>query len=311
VISKRTGYILVAVACTMFSCNGIVGRIAIDGGVAPSQVSAIRICGAALLLLPFVIRAARRFRRPMLVPMTLYAVVGLVAAQGLFFEAVAELDVAIVLVIVYLAPLLVAVYERVREGEQLPLYAYIAMVVALGGVALCVLGGIGHISAWGIALTIVAMFVFAGQLLLASRQPVELDPLARAGGTLLIGAIVWQLIVPVWSLPFDQLGQVVELDGRAALSVPIGAALLWIVILGATIPYVMLLWGAIRIGAGATSMLEMTQPVVGATIAWLVLGQQLSALQVTGIVVTVVAIGVVEQARMRLGHTDDLEVVEL
>jgi drug/metabolite transporter (DMT)-like permease len=100
VISKRTGYLLVAAACTMFSCNGIVGRIAIDGGIAPSQVSAIRICGAALLLLPFVIRAARRFRRPMLVPMTLYAVVGLVAAQGLFFEAVAELDVAIVLVIV-------------------------------------------------------------------------------------------------------------------------------------------------------------------------------------------------------------------
>ena len=309
-ISKRTGYLLVAAACTMFSCNGIVGRIAIDGGVAPSEVSAIRICGAALLLLPFVVRAARRFRRAMLVPMTLYAVVGLVAAQGLFFEAVAELDVAIVLVIVYLAPLLVAVYERVREGEQLPLYAYLAMVVALGGVALCVLGGIGHISTWGIVLTIVAMFVFAGQLLLASRQPVELDPLARAGGTLLIGAIVWQLIVPVWSLPFDQLGQVVALDGRAALSVPIGAALLWIVILGATIPYVMLLWGAIRIGAGATSMLEMTQPVVGATIAWLVLGQQLSALQVTGIVVTVIAIGVVEQARMRLGHGQELKVVE-
>ena len=304
------GYLLVAAACTMFSCTGIVGRSAIDGGVAPAEVSAIRICGAALLLLPFVVRAARRFRRAMLVPMTLYAVVGLVAAQGLFFEAVAELDVAIVLVIVYLAPLLVAVYERVREGEQLPLYAYLAMVVALGGVALCVLGGIGHISTWGIVLTIVAMFVFAGQLLLASRQPVELDPLARAGGTLLIGAIVWQLIVPVWSLPFDQLGQVVELDGRAALSVPIGAALLWIVILGATIPYVMLLWGAIRIGAGATSMLEMTQPVVGATIAWLVLGQQLSALQVTGIVVTVIAIGVVEQARMRLGHGQELKVVE-
>jgi drug/metabolite transporter (DMT)-like permease len=58
-------------------------------------------------------------------------------------------------------------------------------------------------------------------------------------------------------------------------------------------------------------MLEMTQPVVGATIAWLVLGQQLSALQVTGIVITVVAIGVVEQARMRLGHAEDLGVVEL
>jgi drug/metabolite transporter (DMT)-like permease len=57
-------------------------------------------------------------------------------------------------------------------------------------------------------------------------------------------------------------------------------------------------------------MLEMTQPVVGATIAWLVLGQRLSALQVAGIVVTVVAIGVVERARMRLGHAGDLEVVE-
>jgi drug/metabolite transporter (DMT)-like permease len=54
----------------------------------------------------------------------------------------------------------------------------------------------------------------------------------------------------------------------------------------------------------------MTQPVVGATIAWLVLGQNLSVVQVAGIVVTVVAIGVVERARMRLGHAGDLEVVE-
>ena len=69
----------------------------------------------------------------MALPIVGYAAIGIFASQALYFQTLSYLDVALALVLSYIAPLPVAIYQHVRRGERLPRYAYAVMVVAVGG----------------------------------------------------------------------------------------------------------------------------------------------------------------------------------
>ena len=298
----RAGALLVIIACVFFALNGIVARIAIDGGLSPVSVAAVRTVGGALFLLPFVLLAWRRFTRAMALPIIAYAAIGVFASQGLYFQTLSYLDVALALVLSYIAPLPVAIYQHVRRGERLPPYAYALMLVAIGGVSLSVLGGsggIGAVSVLGIAFGLATMITFAAMLLLSPKQPAALGPMVRAGAPLVVAALLYLIVVPPWAFPYDKLGDLVQLDGRWQLDVPLWTTLVWVVLLGSVVPFVLVLAGNARVGSGAASMLGMTEPVVGSIAAWMILGQVLSLVQVIGIALTVVAVAIVEHARTR------------
>ena len=305
----RTGALLVLLATTFFALNGIVARIAMEGGLAPVSVAAVRTVGGAIFLLPFVVIVWRRFTRSMILPVVAYAAVGIFASQGLYFQTLSYLDVALALVLSYLAPIPVAIYQHVRRGEKLPPYAYVVMVVAIGGVALSVLGdsgGIGAVSVIGVAFGIATMITFAAMILLSTTQPSELGPMARAGAPMLVAAVLYLIVVPPWTFPWGMLGDTVELAGRFHLEVPLWSTLIWVVVFGSVVPFALILAGNARVGSGAASMLGMWEPVVGSLAAWVILGQVLAPLQVLGIVITVVAVGIVEYARMRYVHGVDV-----
>ena len=95
----RTGALLVLLATTLFALNGIVARIAMDGGLAPVSVAAVRTVGGAMFLLPFVLVVWRRFTRAMILPVAAYGAVGIFASQGLYFQTLSYLDVALALVL--------------------------------------------------------------------------------------------------------------------------------------------------------------------------------------------------------------------
>jgi len=309
VSTYRTGALLVLLATTFFALNGIVARIAMDGGLPPVSVAAVRTVGGAIFLLPFVVIVWRRFTRSMILPVVAYAAVGIFASQGLYFQTLSYLDVALALVLSYLAPIPVAIYQHVRRGEKLPPYAYVVMVVAIGGVALSVLGdsgGIGAVSVIGVAFGIATMITFAAMILLSTTQPSELGPMARAGAPMLVAAVLYLIVVPPWTFPWGMLGDTVELAGRFHLEVPLWSTLIWVVVFGSVVPFALILAGNARVGSGAASMLGMWEPVVGSLAAWVILGQVLAPLQVLGIVITVVAVGIVEYARMRYVHGVDV-----
>ena len=307
--SYRTGAVLVIIACVFFALNGIVAKIAIDGGLSPISVAAVRTVGSALCLLPFVVLVWRRFTRAMLPPMIAYAAIGIFASQALYFQTLSYLDVALALVLVYIAPLPIAIYQHVRRGERLPRYAYAVMVVAIGGVTLSVLGGsggVGAVSIIGVCFGLATMITFAAMVILSARQPAQLGPMGRAGAPMIVAAVLYLFVVPPWAFPYDKLDDVVMLAGRFQLEVPLWTTLIWIVVLGSVVPFALVLAGNARVGSGAASMLGMTEPVVGSIAAWVILGQLLSLVQIVGILITVVAVAIVEHARTRFIHEVEL-----
>ena len=74
---------------------------------------------------------------------------------------------------------------------------------------------------------------------------------------------------------------------------------LFVILIGSVGVYVTWVGGTSLTGAGASSMVGMVEPVVGAILAWGLLGQHLAPGQVIGIAIAVAGIVVVERARVR------------
>jgi len=298
---SRVGYALVAISAACAAANGVVARLVIDAGVSPRELSAVRIYGASLILAVAVLPHLRALHRRDVVQLVPFAVVGFVVGQGLYFQAISRLDIAVVLVVVFTAPLVVAIYQRVVHAERLPRYAYVAMGVAVLGLALAILGGggVGELSALGLVLALLTMVAFSASVLMAARPQATLPPLARTGAALLIAALAWLVIVPPWTLPLDLLDETTSFDGRVGFSVPVWAGVAFVVVIGSVAVYACWVAGTSRVGAGAASVVGMAEPMLGAVFAWSLLGQSLTALQSLGIATTVGGIVLVEHARIR------------
>jgi len=299
------GYSLVAASAGFPAFNVIFGRLLIDTGVRPLEVSATRIYGAALNLLVFLVPVLGRLRRGHIAPIVAFALVGLVVGQGTAFIAFSDSDVAIVLVIIFTAPLFVTLCERIRLRAVLPRHAYAAVVVAVAGVALAVAGGgVGGITPRGFAFAVASMIAYGVSVVLASRLPGDLPPLARTAASMVAAAVAFCAIVPPWTLPFDLLDATATFPGRLGFGLPLWVAVAFTVLVGSVGVFVAWIAGTRIIGAGASSVVGMTEPVLAAAVAWALLAQDLAPLQVVGILVTKGAIAVVELARIRTRGID-------
>jgi drug/metabolite transporter (DMT)-like permease len=299
------GYVLVFASAAFAAFNVVFARLIIDTGVEPLQLSATRIYGGGLILLVFLIPVLGRIRRSHLLPIAAFAVIGLVLGQGTAFIAFQDSDVAIVLVIIFTAPVFVTLYERIHLGATLPSYAYAAIVVAIVGVALAVAGGgVSGITLRGLLFAIVSMVAYGVSVILAARLPTELPPLARTAASMLAAAVAFCVIVPPWTLPFDLLGATASFAGGLGFSMPLWVAVAFAVLIGSVGVFVTWVSGTSLVGAGASSVVGMAEPVLAAAVAWALLGQDLAWVQIVGIGVTVAAILVVELARIRTRRVD-------
>jgi len=228
-----------------------------------------------------------------------------VLGQGTAFIAFQDSDVAIVLVIVFTAPVFVTLYERIHLGARLPAYAYAAIIVAIVGVALAVAGGgVSGMTLRGLVFAVISMVAYGVSVILAARLPTELPPLARTAASMVAAAAAFCVIVPPWTLPFGLLGETASFTGGLGFSMPLWVAVAFAILIGSVGVFVTWVAGTSLVGAGASSVVGMAEPVLAAAVAWALLGQDLQWVQVVGIGVTVAAILVVELARIRTRRID-------
>jgi drug/metabolite transporter (DMT)-like permease len=303
------GYAMVLASGLFAAGNGVFASLIIDAGVDPAALAATRIYGAALILVWLFLPHVRKLRRGHILPLALFGLIGLVLGQGAYFQAISNADVALVLVIIFTAPLVVAVYERIHLKEQLPLYAWLAILVSVGGVTLAILGegGIPAISLVGFLFAFVAMIAYAVSVILAARLPTAFPPLARTGACMVVAAVIWAFVIPPWTLPFDKLGDTTTFDGRFGFSLPVWVAVLFVILIGSVGVYVTWVGGTSLVGAGASSMVGMVEPVAGALLAYGLLGQALAPTQALGVAIAVAGIVVVERARVRTARATEFD----
>ncbi len=301
---RRQGYALVLMSAMLWATNGINSTLLFhSGAVGPTDLAALRIYGAAAILSIVVLRARPRLSRRGWLRVTAFGVFGVSVPQWLYYLAIDRIPVPIALIIIFTAPVPVTVFEAIVHERRLPPLAAAAMVVAIVGVIVAVTGGDASASslpAAGLLFAVATMVAYCAQILLAAAQPPELSPFVRIGVGMLAGTAFWLFAHPLWTLPFDRLGDRVDLGTRLGGSMPAWFAVGMCIVVGTLLPYTLLVAGAGRIGAGASSVTGMVEPIVAAGLAWLLLGQQLSGLQIAGMIV---ALGGVTATEMLRGGT--------
>lgn len=296
------GYLMVAASAALFAFNGTVSKVVLESGVTSLRLTQAR-CAGALLGLGLIVFATRpsslRTTRRELAFLAVFGVCGVAFVQFFYFAAITHLEIGISLLIQYTAPLLVALWARFVFREHVRRRVWAALALALVGLSVMVdvWGGV-PLNTTGVALSFMAAVTFAAYLLLAEHAVGRRDPISLLVYGFLFASLFWAVVQPWWSFPFDDIGETVSLLGNLVdSSLPAWVLVLWIVLLGTIAPFILMVGSLQHLPATTVGMVAMLEPVLGALVAYLWLGETLAAQQLLGGAIVLAAIFLAQSAR--------------
>ncbi len=209
---------------------------------------------------------------------------GMLAAAnfGIFFPllvaAVYRLPGGVAAAVGGLQPLLVAALSWLIAGRRArPRDLAVGCVAALG-VGLVVIRPGADLDPVGVFAAVGANLSFAVGVVLTKRFPAPSNRLAATGWQLLMSGLI---LVP--------LAAIAE-GAPPTLTVHNVAGFAYLGLIATALAFVLWFNGVRRLPPAAPPLLGLAAPITGAVLGWAVLGQSLSPLQLTGFVVTLVAI---------------------
>jgi drug/metabolite transporter (DMT)-like permease len=295
------GAALILLAATCFGTLGPLSRYAGDAGVdSLSLVTWRAAIGAACMVAFLAVRRAAG-QRPMvslrgLPPRDRWSVAAAAVANTILnlsvFVAFQRISIALALLVFYLYPALVALASVAWFGERLDRIRWTALALSLLGMVLVVAGAgqLGKLDMLGIGLAFVGAL---GQTfyVMAARHGFERVPGAQAAALTMAGAAGLYLAVAVVAGHLAATAQ--PLASSAALLPVVAAG-----VIGAGVPTLAYIVGIRRLGAPQAAILATFEPVVGVTLAALLLAEQPTLVQALGGVL-IIGAGVILQLRPR------------
>ncbi|MCX4510383.1 MULTISPECIES: EamA family transporter [Streptomyces] len=279
---RSAGLGLALASAFAFGGSGVAAKPLIEAGLDPLHVVWLRVAGAALVMLPL----AWRHRDLLIRKPALLAGFGLLAVAGVqacYFAAISRIPVGVALLIEYLAPALVLAWVRFVQRRPVTRAAAAGVVLAVGGLA-CVVevwsgvsfDVIGLLLALGAACCQVGYFVLSDQGGTGDDAP---DPLGVIAYGLLIGALVLTAVARPWEMDWELLGGTAAMSGAA---VPAALLLGWIVLIATVVAYVTGVVSVRRLSPQVAGVVACLEAVIATVLAWVLLGEHLSAPQIFG-----------------------------
>ncbi|WP_206317662.1 EamA family transporter [Streptomyces composti] len=274
---------LALLSAVAFGGSGVAAKPLIEAGLDPLHVVWLRVAGGALVMLPLAVRhrGLLRSRPGLLAGFGLFAVAGV---QACYFAAISRIPVGVALLVEYLAPALVLGWVRYVQRRPVTRAAAVGVVLAVGGLA-CVVevwAGLGF-DALGLLLALGAACCQVGYFVLSDRGgdagDEAPDPLGVIAYGLLTGAAVLTVVARPWSMDWAVLAGSAEMNGTPVAAF---ALLAWIVLLATVIAYVTGVLAVRRLSPQVAGVVACLEAVIATVLAWILLGEHLSAPQIFG-----------------------------
>ena len=285
---RARGTLLCLAAASGFGASPLLARAGEDAGVGVVALLGVRFAIAAAILWVLVLRrgplpSGRAAARGLLLGLLVYA-----PEAGLYFAALTRMDAAPAAMLVALYPALVAVGAIALGRERMNRRLGLALLAALAGVALVLLGGggMGSVDGLGVALALgsavgYGVYVLASENALAGVGPLPLAALVCTGCALGFGGVD----VAAGGVPLAIGGSGWLVAGALAL-------------VSTVMPIACLLAGIRSLGAAPASVISTAEPIVTVGLAAAILGERMGPGQALGAALVVAAI-LVLQARGR------------
>jgi drug/metabolite transporter (DMT)-like permease len=301
VARPAVGYALTLASAALFGVNGTVSTLALRAHLPPTQLTALRCTGAAVcLLVVLAVVAPRRLRIswPEVPFLVVFGVVGVALTQFLYYVAIGAMPVGIALVFEMTAPVLIAVYVWLVRREKVRSRLWIALLLSLSGLVLVaeVWRDGGSLDPTGVGAALLAAVCLATYYVMGERGTVTRDPVALTCWSFVAAAVFWAIAAPWWRFDATILGRRVPISiGSAEL--PLWVLVVWIVVLGAVVPFWLSIAALRHLPPTAAGLVATAEPVFASIVAWLWVGQVLSAWQLAGGVVVLTGIVLAQTAR--------------
>lgn len=266
-----------------FATSGAFAKSLLIGGWAPGAVVTLRISIAALVLLVPTLLALRGrwavLRRNARLVVG-YGLTGVAGCQLAYFYAVSHLSVGVALLLEYLAPVLIVGWLWVRHRQAPRRLTVAGVVLAVAGLmfVLDVVGGMS-LSAVGVAWGLAAAVMLVLYFLITAGVDEELPPIALAGSGLAVGTVVLWVAGLVGVLDTTRGASTVVLGSA---TVPWWVPILVISIVAAAFAYVAGVAAVRMLGAKVASFVALTEVLFAVVVAWLVLAELPTPIQLVG-----------------------------
>ncbi len=264
------GYLYMGLSATGVVFLPTTAKWALQSGSSVISVAFARGAIATLILLVVAILVGRNLRLPrrLLLPSL---VVGIAAALFVYgiYGAILTINLSLALLILFLYPMVIAVWEHIAGSNRLRPTQWIWGLVSLAGLGLILGARFEQISFAGIALALLAMFATVALTLVNAR-------IVNVTGSLVANLYMslWTLLIFAAALPlFGGFSQPQTTLGWAGM---LGNGLAYCV------SWVAFFSGARLLGTTRASMITLGEPPLAALAAWLVFGETFTPTQWAG-----------------------------
>jgi drug/metabolite transporter (DMT)-like permease len=253
-----------------------------DSGVPALTVVELRLAFAAVLLFVWLAarrRSALRVARADFGYFLILGLFGVAAVQGSYYYSIARLGVGLAILLQYVAPSLIVLWDVVRGRPPAPAMI-VAVVLALAGTALLVRGvdpRTLHASAMHWAIGMSSAVIFAFYVVYSKRGLARYAPETVLFYTFVVAALFWAVVTPPWRIV------------GAHYSAALWARFALLGVFSTLVPFRCFYAGLKRLPATEAGVISTSEPVVAILSAALFLGESLRPLQMAGAGMVIVA----------------------
>ena len=225
--------------------------------------------------------------------MLLLGILGVAASNYFYYLAIQRTNVATAIMVQYTAPVWVLFYLAARRWQRPTLSGWIAVALVVTGIAL-VIGGFGRnplaLDRMGLLAALLTAFSFALYNLGAHSLLRRYDHWMVLLYMTFSASLFWIVVNPPWKVVAQHY------SGEQWLF------LLVFSVVSLLVPFSFYIGGLRYLDPSRAVVVSCLEPVFSVVIAALVLGERVHALQIFGMVLVLVAIGVVEMPDQRSGE---------
>ncbi|MGX6600536.1 EamA family transporter [Micromonosporaceae bacterium Da 78-11] len=292
--SMSAGLVAALISAVSFGTSGAFIKPLLEAGWSPAAAVTARAFTAGILLLPIVLVSLRgrwaalwRARWRVLG----MGVIAVAFTQLAYFAAIQRIPVSTALLIEYLAPLLLVGFAWATTRRRPGLTVLLGSVLAIGGLVLVIgPGALQAVDPVGLAIAFGAAIGCAIYFVISARPADGLPPVALAGSGLALGGLVLALVGATGLLPFTATYDDLQLFGATT---PWWVPLLVVAVVGTAVAYATGIAASGKLGSRLASFIGLLEVVSASLFAWLLLGEELTALQLVGGVLILAGIAAV------------------
>ena len=302
---KHRAEFLMISAAMLFALGGVAAKVLRSADMDAFRLTQIRTTGAALILITFAVLKGKSqlyARKDELKDLIIFGTVGVAAVTSFYFFALKYLYVSVALIIEFTASIWIVLYLRFVKKKQVSPIMWVGIACAFSGLFLLSQIWTGTtLHPLGVAVAFADAFALAIYFLFADRLSQTRTSLSLMAWGLGVAAVFWSLVLPWWNFPFEYLTNTYSLEGNLSnYSAPGWALVLWIIIVGTVIPYLLTVTGIRELSASTGSVIGMIEPLFAGAIAWWLLSEAFNTTQLIGCAVLLGGIYLADKARSQV-----------